>query len=224
MSKNLKPARIWRQRGILIALFSLFLVSGLLRLGDIDIAFAATGSETTIEDSTGSSEGQTGVIERVQEIASDTQQCATLGSIEVALAAINRRAEELDVREANVSAREANLEAAEAVILEQLQELEATEERLRGLLTIADTAADDDLAQLTSLYESMEAEDAAELFGQMEPSFAAGFLARMRPEAGAGILSELEPNQAYAISVILATRNTNLADAMLNPAQSSTAP
>lgn len=217
MSNVIRPGKIWRQRGILVGLFVTFLASGLMRLGHLDIAFAATdGTETqtgspTMQDETTLSGDP--AIARLE--ASDTpQQCATLGSIDVALAAINSRASELDEREADIAARETTVAAAEEVVIARLQELETAETRLRDLLTIADTAADNDLQQLTSLYESMQAEDAAELFGQMDPSFAAGFLARMRPEAGAGILSELEPNQAYAISIILATRNTSLTDAM----------
>ena len=39
-----RPVRLWRQRGILILLFLVFAASGLLRLGQLDIARAATGA------------------------------------------------------------------------------------------------------------------------------------------------------------------------------------
>ena len=68
-------------------------------------------------------------------------------------------------------------------------------------------AAEDDLAGLTRVYETMKPKDAAALFERMDARFAAGFLARMRPEAGAGIMAGLSPEAAHAISVVLAGRN-----------------
>jgi hypothetical protein len=81
------------------------------------------------------------------------------------------------------------------------------EERLRGLMTLAEDSAEGDLAQLTSVYENMKPKEAALLFERMSPDFAAGFLGRMRPEAAAAIMSGLPPELGYSISVLLAGRN-----------------
>lgn len=89
----------------------------------------------------------------------------------------------------------------------RLAELAAAEDSLRRTLAIAETAAEDDLAGLTRVYETMKPKDAAALFERMDARFAAGFLARMRPEAGAGIMAGLSPEAAHAISVVLAGRN-----------------
>lgn len=103
--------------------------------------------------------------------------------------------------------RERALEAAEVLVAAQLQELEAAEIRLRDLIALSDRAAEDDLARLTRVYETMPAADVAALFTQMDPPFAAGFLARMTPAASAAVMGEMDPAVAYAISVAIATRN-----------------
>ena len=71
--------------------------------------------------------------------------------------------------------------------------------------------AEDDLVQLTSVYENMKPKEAALLFERMSPDFAAGFLGRMRPEDAAAIMSGLPPELGYSISVLLASRNADAA-------------
>lgn len=120
----------------------------------------------------------------------------------------------LDAREARIAEREALLDTrAEAIALaeqrleEKIAELTEAEEQLRSTISLSESAAENDLAQLTSVYENMGAEEAAALFSQMTPNFAAGFLGRMRPDIAAAILAGLDPGNAYEISVILAGRN-----------------
>lgn len=120
----------------------------------------------------------------------------------------------LSQREARVAAREAELDTrAEALALaerrldEKIAALTAAEDELRATIALSESAAETDLAQLTSVYENMGAEEAAALFEQMTPDFAAGFLGRMRPDIAAAILAGLDPINAYEISVILAGRN-----------------
>lgn len=122
--------------------------------------------------------------------------------------------EALQKREARVSRIEAELEmrakaldVAQVEIERRLDALEQAEQRLGATLAHAETAAEDDVARLTTVYENMKPKDAAALFGAMEPEFAAGFLARMRPDVAAKVMSGLEPQAAYSISAILAGRN-----------------
>ena len=81
--------------------------------------------------------------------------------------------------------------------------------RLEAGLAASSTASEDDLSQLTAVYQAMKPKVAAELFEAMDPEFAAGFLVRMAPESAAAIVSGLEPATAYAVSVIVAGRNAN---------------
>ncbi|MEL6883424.1 MAG: hypothetical protein AAFP87_02860 [Pseudomonadota bacterium] len=125
--------------------------------------------------------------------------------------------EALQAREAAVAEREAqldirakSLEMSQTEIERRLEALENTEERLRSTLALAETAAEDDLARLTAVYENMKPKDAAALFSAMEPEFAAGFLARMKPDVAAKVMSGLDPQAAYSISAILAGRNAKV--------------
>ena len=106
--------------------------------------------------------------------------------------------------------RQKALAVADEEIQRRLVVLEEAEKSLRSLLAIANTAAEDDLARLTAVYESMKPKDAAALFEKMEPAFAAGFLGRMRSDAAAGVMAGLTPETAYSISVILAGRNADV--------------
>ena len=195
LSLSLPGARVWRQRGILALLTIFFVGSGVLRLGEVGSAFAATEDEEDMH---------------ADDMAHELGSCPDLGAVSTALTAIDGRAQSLDSREAAIDERQAQLDAAEQLIGARLAELEAAEERLNALLSTTDEAASNDVDQLMAFYEAMNSEDAAALFAEMDPNFAAGFLSRMRPESGAGILAELEPAQAYAISVILATRNADV--------------
>jgi flagellar motility protein MotE (MotC chaperone) len=123
------------------------------------------------------------------------------------LAAIRARNETLDAREARIADQESALALAGTEIAAQMKALAAAEEDLSRTVDIADTAADDDVARLVSVYESMKPKDAAALFAEMAPEFAAGFLGRMRPDAAGPILAGLDPKAAYTISVMLAGRN-----------------
>lgn len=117
-------------------------------------------------------------------------------------AAVSKREEALDVRAKT-------LEVAKNEIERRIVALEQAEKRLSATIAQADTAAENDLARLTTVYENMKPKEASAVFQAMEPEFAAGFLARMRPDAAARVLAGLEPQAAYSISAILAGRNAN---------------
>ncbi|QBY02226.1 hypothetical protein E2K80_16995 [Rhodophyticola sp. CCM32] len=179
----------WRQRGILLLLFAGFALSGILRLGTMNMA-RASGHETH-----DMAPDEAGLI------------CPTTEPLRDALTLVQGRAEILDTREAALDGREQALAAAQSVVEDRMAGLAALEDRLEALIALSDSAAETDLGRLTQVYETMSPDTAAPLFEQMEPSFAAGFLARMRPDAGAALLAEMPPETAYAISVLVATRN-----------------
>jgi flagellar motility protein MotE (MotC chaperone) len=132
---------------------------------------------------------------------------AELGSM---LQAFQEREELISKRELQIDMRLKALSVADEQIERRLTVLQDAEESLRSVLALANTAAEDDLTRLTTVYENMKPKDAAKLFEEMEPAFAAGFLGRMRPDSAAGIMAGLTPQVAYSISVILAGRNANV--------------
>lgn len=123
------------------------------------------------------------------------------------LAAIQAREARVREVETKLDERERALEIAREEIERGLAELAEAEKNLRAVLTIADTAAEEDIARLTAMYEAMKPADAAALFQEMDASFAAGFLGRMRPDAAGAVMAGLPPEKAYALSVVLAGRN-----------------
>ena len=123
---------------------------------------------------------------------------------------VKEREDRLRMREEEMAARLEVLALVETEVEQDIQRLEQAEAALRATISVANQAAENDIARLTAVYENMKAEQAATLFQKMEPSFAAGFLGRMRPDAAAAILAGLEPDLAYSISVVLAGRNADV--------------
>lgn len=200
--KPRKNRRIW-QRFSLLGVISLFILSGMFRLGAIGFASASVSAEEEV------SAHAIPDTQDAETHASSDSQCVSSDALDHALSRVEGRAETLDAREDYLAQRAEALAEIEAAVTAQLAALEATETRLESLLALSDTAAESDLARLTQVYETMGATDAAALFSQMDPGFAAGFLGRMQADAAAGVMAELDPGIAYSISILIATRNAS---------------
>jgi flagellar motility protein MotE (MotC chaperone) len=133
--------------------------------------------------------------------------CVSGPQIESLLEDLEAERAALAVRRGTLDMRESDLAASLSLVGTQLAALEEAEAELRSLISMAETASESDIAQLTTVYENMKPKEAAAVFERMAPQFAAGFLGRMRPEAAARILAGLEPETAYGVSAILAGRN-----------------
>lgn len=181
-----KPTRAGR--GTLLIVSFMLLASAALRLTE------TWGAATALEG-------------EAEEIAEEERSERAAPNFDEILASLAAREARIAEREALIDTRAQALSLAEQRVDEKLGRLEAAEEELRATIALSESAAETDLAQLTSVYENMGAEEAAALFGQMTPDFAAGFLGRMRPDLAAAILAGLDPINAYEISVILAGRN-----------------
>lgn len=145
-----------------------------------------------------------------EEAATDLIVCEPPADLAPLLTEFQNREQRLDLREEQINARMQALAVADREIEQKLTRLTEAEERLRGTLALADTAAEDDIVRLVTVYEAMKPKEAALLFEEMSPDFAAGFLGRMRPEAAAAIMAGLNPQSAYSLSVILAGRNASV--------------
>lgn len=177
--------------GTLGVIASLLLFSAATRLlGVSSAAFALDSQNAQAETQRPSSE--------------NTEKSANLDKL---LESFKAREATLEQEEARLKERFEKLASAERSIKVKMDALVASEARLRELLTIADVAAEDDVARLTSVYENMKPKAAATVFEEMPPAFAAGFLSRMGPAAAASVMANLAPQTAYAISVVFAGRN-----------------
>lgn len=184
-----------------MAIALILFLSALVRLG------GGTGSAIALE-----------ISALGDRISDDKEEILDISPELVALLDQTReRAAQLDLREAEIEARHQALMLVEQAVNDDIARLEDAEAKLRSTIAVANSAAESDLTQLTSVYENMKSEQAAELFERMEPSFAAGFLGRMRADTAAAILAGLEPDLAYSISVVLAGRNADVPREPLAP-------
>lgn len=176
--------------GALFIVAMLFASSGALRLGSgIGAALAKSKDEEPIVADT------------------STQSCEMPSALSEAL---TLREDRVAAQEAALKDRLAALTLAEAAISQRLEEMKAVEAELKATLALADGAAEEDVQNLTAVYQAMKPKDAAALFETMSPDFAAGFLGRMPPEAAAAILSGMSAEAAYGVSVIVAGRNAGV--------------
>lgn len=198
MPEKKKKIRRLVGHGTVTVLCGLLLTSAVLRLG--------LGAPTAF------AEGEldaTALLSKATAMPVATEAEETERPLKSLLESLQDREKRVAEREMQMSMRAKALDVAEVEIDRRLVALEQAEERLRATLALAETAAEDDLTRLTTVYENMKPKDAAALFGAMEPEFAAGFLGRMRPDIAAKVMAGLDPNAAYSISAILAGRNAN---------------
>lgn len=194
-------------RGTLLLISSLLMGSAFVRLGN------DAGQAIARQSDPGQLEADHAAISDPHGSAmTDTygQSCEAPPDIAAMLSAFQQREASLKEREAQIQARMQALSVADREVSAKMAALNQAEERLRGTLALADTASENDLSKLTTVYESMKPKDAATLFEEMDPAFSAGFLGRMRPEAAAAIMSGLSPQTAYSVSAILAGRNAEV--------------
>ena len=190
MRRRVKLGRMRPSRGVLSIIAGMLIASGLIRIGnEAEQAFATEQDMASVEAA----------------VICDP------GSDNTALReALQTREERVATREAQLEDRLQAMRVAEAEITERLVQLQDAQVSLADTISVADGAAEEDLSQLTAVYENMKPQDAAILFETMEPDFSAGFVGRMRPEIAAAIMAQLAPETAYAISAILAGRNANV--------------
>jgi flagellar motility protein MotE (MotC chaperone) len=190
--KKIVPSKGRGTIGIIVLL--LIGSAGLRLVASADAVLASVDVKTEDAVSTGTTN---------KPMPSDEEFDAMLRAFELRESRIKEQEEMIDKR---MDA----LKTAEEKIALQLNELETAETQLRSTIALASTAAEDDLARLTAVYENMKAKTAAALFEEMAPEFAAGFLGRMRPDAAAAIMAGMTPESAYTVSTILAGRNANV--------------
>lgn len=171
---------------VLVLLAALFLVAGMSRLGLGAAHVIAAEQSAEIE------------------LADADTHTPDPGDLFEALRARERQITEA---EAALAARSAQLRMAEQELAAQIEALQAAEARLSATLHLTESAAEDDLARLTTVFENMKPQQASDLFAQMDTEFAAGFIARLRPDFAGEVMAGLEPLTAYAISAVLAGRH-----------------
>ncbi|MBZ4022002.1 hypothetical protein CKO11_05970 [Rhodobacter sp. TJ_12] len=174
----------------MLLIATLFAASGAIRFG--------SGIAQAFATDTGAQDAQP---------VQTAEECISEPGVMLMLKEVQAREKKLREGEQLLSDRSQAIALAEKRIEDRLALLVEAERNLSQTVTMADQAADEDVARLVTVYENMKPKEAAPLFAAMAPDFAAGFLARMRPDASAAVMAALEPQVAYSISVIMAGRN-----------------
>ncbi|TCL01437.1 flagellar motility protein MotE (MotC chaperone) [Shimia isoporae] len=151
-----------------------------------------------------------GPLDSPMAAMSAPQTCEQPEDMRALMAAFDEREKRIAKKEEEIRNRMQALSVADAEVSRKLAALEEAEGKLRSVIAMAETAADDDVSRLTRVYETMKPKNVAALFEEMDPEFAAGFIARMNPDSAAGVMAGLSPHAAYSISVVLAGRNANV--------------
>lgn len=113
--------------------------------------------------------------------------------------ALDRRARELDQREALLAVAEQRLD-------EKVAELEAVRAQIESLLGQVDEEGEAQLLGLVSIYESMRPADAATIFNGLDLEVLISVLERMRGQKSAAILAGMNPERARIVTTELARR------------------
>ncbi len=111
--------------------------------------------------------------------------------------AIEKRERELEMREGLVKAAEVQLGARSA----ELTELQS---QLKLLVKQRDSAEDNRLAGLVSIYEKMKPKEAAEIMNGLDLDVLVGVLRKMKDAKTAPILASMEPERAREVTARLA--------------------
>ncbi|MEM0987305.1 MAG: hypothetical protein AAGK00_00385 [Pseudomonadota bacterium] len=186
----------------LIVMAGFFVVSAVLRAGDVIAQLPAAG-----QDGYGNPVAvQTQPPPEVEEVRVE------VGPEEL-LEEIRRQRATLEERESRLIEREQTLQALDDKLRERLVEMREARDRLASTASLVNDAATRDVQHLAQMYQQMKPKQAGQIFNQMAPSFAAGFLAEMRPDAAALILASMDAEKAYAVSLLLAGRNVRPIDA-----------
>lgn len=121
-----------------------------------------------------------------------------------------RNASRSSMRRSQLAERRQTLNVSEAKLAEQMAAFEKAQKNLEQTLAKADKAAENDITRMVTVYETMKPQDAAKIVERMDVTFAAGLLAQMKPATAAKILAGMNADNAYAVTLTIASRNSRV--------------
>jgi len=196
-----------RPYGALAVLAGAFALSAVLRTGEVIAALPAAPEDGfgNALPATQNPEPGSGAAPGAAPSAPTTTDPGTL------VAQLENQRAHLETRAAALDERAQTLEAIEARLRAQLDEIARARAELESTAALVDDAAGKDVRHLAAMYQRMKPKEASAIFDKMAPSFAAGFLAEMEADAAASIMANMDADKAYAVSLLLAGRNLDLA-------------
>jgi len=125
--------------------------------------------------------------------------------IEVLQSLANRR-DALDKREEEIDLREKLLTAAESRVDDKISELKGLEEQIAGLLKMRDEKQEEQILSLVKMYETMKPKDAARIFENLETDVLLDVAGRMKEKSMAAILAAMKSDSAQDLTLMLVKR------------------
>ncbi|MDF2365997.1 hypothetical protein [Sneathiella sp.] len=189
-------------------------------LFDVDVATAQASSKTEEaepEEAAATEEGEMDAakdsapaVEAVKETAvasvdpNGTRQFSK-SEIEVLERLVDRRAE-LDRRGEEIDMRDNLLKATESRIDEKISKLKEMEATLKSLLKMHDEQEKAQMESLVKIYEKMKPKDAARIFNELEMDILIDVASSIKESKMAPILAAMNSKRANMLTVELATR------------------
>ena len=190
---------------VLLTLGVLFTLGAATRLVPANFTFA-NAAETDSAVETSETERAAADRKKPSAVPIEGQICFS-EDLSAALANDQIRLEEAT---AQLAERELELQARAAELDDTRADLVALQETLETRWQNMQAFAGEDLNHLAQMYGAMKPDQAATIFNQMDPGFAAGFLRLLKSEQAGLIMANMESQQAYIVSVRLASINEDL--------------
>lgn len=129
--------------------------------------------------------------------SSTVSELAVLNSLGDRRKTLNKREQDLELREQVLKATEAKLE-------KRMQELKALEMKLDQRRKAEEKQAAEEIMDLVKIYESMKAKNAARIFDRLDLDIMLKVVKQMQPRKMADVLSEMSPEMAEQLTIALA--------------------
>ena len=137
---------------------------------------------------------------------------------------LSERRAELDKRASDLSQREVLLQAAEKRIDDKIAKLQALEKNIGGLVDKQSAEEDARIKSLVKIYQTMKPGDAARIFEQLDMPVLLNVVENMKERSAAPILAAMDPAKAKAVTLALAERKDQRAEADGNGPSAQTQP
>ena len=126
---------------------------------------------------------------------------------------LTERRQELDQRERELAMRETMLQAQEKKLDEKVAELKDVEAKIQAATQKKQDAEVAKLKGVVTMYENMKAKDAAKIFDRLDIRLATEVAFQIAPRRMSDILALMSPEAAERLTVELANRNSDKAQA-----------
>jgi flagellar motility protein MotE (MotC chaperone) len=142
-------------------------------------------------------------IEGISEpSAAPPEEDVSPAEVEV-LKQLSGRREALDRRAHDLDTREALIKVAEQRVDQKIKEMESLRQQLQSMVNQVSETQAQQLENLVKIYETMKPDDAAKIFETLDMPTLLEVVLRMKPKSTAPIMAKMAPEKAKELTVAL---------------------